>query len=89
MVEIKGRINPKAIISGTIKQKSTVSGRIGSPERVPLPYYEGEYNVIPDWDDIILETEQKSMSSNVTVEKIPYHETSNVSGGITVVIGGI
>ena len=89
MVEIKGRIDLKVVISGSVKPKESISGKIGSPEQVPLPYYDGEYNIVPDWNDIILETEQKSMAENVTVQKIPYHETTNLSGGITVTIGGI
>ena len=89
MIELRGKIDQKSTVSGNIHPKSSISGKIGSPEQVPFPYYDGEYNIMPDWDDITLETEQKSMAENVTVQKIPYHETTNLSGGITVTIGGI
>lgn len=52
-----------------------------------VPTYEGDYVVVPHTeDDIVLETKQKMMTSDVTVKKIPYFETSNVSG-VTVYIG--
>lgn len=51
-----------------------------------LPWYEGPYTVTPKaFDETVLDTRQKSMRSNVTVEEIPYAETSNVHG-TTVVI---
>ena len=53
-----------------------------------LPYYEGEYTVTPRLNEsVILETEQKSMSQNVTVQPIPIYETENSAGGLTVIIG--
>lgn len=54
----------------------------------PPDYYEGEYNVIPKTAEQKLDTKQKTMRSDVTVEKIPVHEFSNDSG-TTIVIGGI
>lgn len=50
--------------------------------------YEGEYTVIPSTDSSqTLKTAQKFMSRDVTVQKIPYFEVSNNSGGMTVSIG--
>lgn len=52
--------------------------------------YDGEYEVTPSTvQKQVLETAQKIMSKNVTVHKIPYSQTSNLSGGDTVYIGGI
>lgn len=43
--------------------------------------YEGPYVVVPDAHyDQILETSGKKMSDNVTVTKVPFHETHNESG---------
>lgn len=53
-----------------------------------LPYYTGDYYVIPSTKEKVLETKNKSMSDNVTVLKIPKYEFDNVSKGQTVVIGG-
>ena len=50
--------------------------------------YEGPYTVRPDPDEnIVLPTYRKRMAGNVTVEKIPYYQTTNVAGGYTAIIG--
>lgn len=55
-----------------------------------LPYYTGPYTVIPKpYEDQTLETSQKSMSENMVIEKVPYSETTNPSGGTTVNIAYI
>ena len=52
-----------------------------------FPVYDGDYVVIPQADDaVVLETQSKLMTDDVTVTKIPYWETSNLSGGNTVFI---
>lgn len=53
-----------------------------------LPYYKGKYNVIPKVKEQKLETKNKSMTDDVTIEKIPFEEVQNPSGGTTVIIGG-
>lgn len=52
-----------------------------------LPYYLGEYEVDPRKVEQILETANKSMERDVIVHPIFYAETSNISGGLTAVIG--
>lgn len=50
--------------------------------------YEGNYIVTPSAEeDIVLETKDKLMTDDLTLKKIPFHETTNDSGGITVYIG--
>lgn len=51
-----------------------------------LPYYTGDYNVIPRVYEQSLETRQKSMSNDVTIQEIPKAEVSNIYG-ITITIG--
>lgn len=56
-------------------------------EHTSAPVYDGEYIVTPEVEnDIYLYTNDKLMKNDVTVKKIPYYETSNVSG-YTVYIG--
>lgn len=51
-------------------------------------WYEGIYTVIPSTKAAkTLTTKYKLMRDNVKVEKVPYYETSNLSGGHTVYIG--
>ena len=72
-------------LTGKVIQKSGVSGKIA------IPYgsnrYTGEYVVTPKaFEKTVLETANKTMLDDVTVKRIPYHETSNLGGGMTVVI---
>lgn len=56
---------------------------------VNLPSYNGEYSVIPSANgDITLLTSQTFVDANIKVNKIPYAEVSNNSGGKTATIGG-
>lgn len=48
--------------------------------------YTGEYVVIPKVIEQTLETQNKLMLDDVTVKEVPYYETSNTSGGLTVYI---
>ena len=52
-----------------------------------FPYYSGPYVVDPRKVEQTLETTNKSMSGDVTINPIFYSETSNVGGGLTAVIG--
>lgn len=49
--------------------------------------YTGPYEVRPTPSGRTLPTEGKTMTDDVTVEPIPYYETSNEAGGETVYIG--
>lgn len=51
--------------------------------------YHGAYIVDPDFEGITLGTRNKLMRDDVTVNPIEVSEVSNLSGGITVYIGGI
>lgn len=89
MQELKGRISGQGNLNGNIIDKAKMSGTLHYAKSKPLPYYEGEYEVTPKWEDIVLETKQKSMRDDVTVTEIPYLEVENPQGGVTVVIGGL
>lgn len=51
------------------------------------PFYTGAYHVTPSQEEQTLYTAQKILTGDVTVEEIPYYETTNESGGYTVIIG--
>lgn len=72
----------------TIRDLSPVVINLTVKEGKRLPYYEGEYVVTPKIIEQVLKTKDKSMSDDVTVKEIPYHEVSNPKG-LTVTIGGI
>lgn len=52
-----------------------------------LPYYDGAVLVEPRKVGQTLETANKSMSEDVVIKPIFYSETTNPSGGLTIVIG--
>lgn len=53
------------------------------------PAYTGATNVVPlAAAEQVLETANKTVLANITVEKIPVHITTNPQGGNTVYIGG-
>lgn len=53
-----------------------------------LPYYTGNYEVVPKVTEQKLPTAKKSMAKDVTVLEIPFEEVHNITG-TTVTIGGI
>ena len=59
-----------------------------NPNMLEFDIYTGQYNVTPLPDvEQILRTNQKSLTQDITIEPIPYYETSNDAGGVTVIIG--
>ena len=52
-----------------------------------FPYYTGTYVVDPRKVDQTLETKNKSMRDDVTINPIFYAETGNIGGGNTAYIG--
>lgn len=69
--------------------KNSKNAKIGGLEdsvfTYQAPVYEGEYNVIPKaYEEQVLQTKEKTLLENVTVQKVPYYEVSNSSGGNTV-----
>lgn len=53
-----------------------------------VPVYSGAYSVDPRVAEQVLQTKGKMMQENLIVEKIPYFDVGNTSGGSTVYIGG-
>lgn len=53
-----------------------------------MPYYTGEYEVVPTFEEQTLATADKTMANDVTVHAIEVSRTSNPAGGKTVYIGG-
>lgn len=79
-------------ITGSISKVYHVSGAIGVLQAVTgtitlrwdssyVPPYTGEYTVTPRArQQVVLDTQGKRMSEDVTVLKVPYYETGNLYG---------
>ena len=72
------------IISGKISAEPTITGSLSN--NVEKTYYDGEYEVTPKLEEQTLETADKTMRKDVTINKVPYSEVHNEAGGLTVVI---
>lgn len=56
---------------------------------IPKQPYDGPYTVVSEKDILqIMPTENKLMKEDLVILPIPYSETSNPKGGLTVCIGG-
>lgn len=85
MDKLIGKIVKKADVSGRINKKADISGTVSIP--IGGKRYTGEYTVTPKaFDNQTLETANKTLIDDVTVKKIPYQETTNLSGGMTIII---
>lgn len=87
MQELKGRISGQGSLNGNIRDKAKMSGTLNYAKSKPLPYYEGEYEVDPKFEEQTLETKQKSMHDDVKVHEIYTAEVDNIAGGVTFIIG--
>ena len=68
--------------------KSELNGTLSAKSLAGVEIYDGEYVVHSEAHEVqILPTANKQLTKNITVEKIPYFETSNLSDGITAYIG--
>ena len=71
---------------GTIVKKADISGTVSLP--YSANYYTGDYDITPTIDGQVMETANKTMVEDVTINPIPYEEVTNLGGGITATIGG-
>ena len=75
-------------IEANLKQKTIDANVYKASGQGSYDIYTGEYTVVPTFENQTLETENKFLTNNVSVEAIAMTRVSNPSGGITVNIGG-
>jgi len=85
VVPLSGGISSPQELSGNIEEISSLNGNL-SVDISKEPYL-GPYEVEPRKIEQILETNEKVMTDNVTVNAISYIEVGNLSGGTTATIG--
>lgn len=73
--------------SGDISQRAGLSGTLSTINH-EAPIYTGAYTATPKVEEeTVLQTKDRKMIKDVTVEKIPLYEVSNQAGGETLIIG--
>lgn len=85
---IVGYLDEPADLEGFLSSEGSVE-LIGdlSQELPDKELYAGPYEATPQADAIVLDTDDKILARDITVNPIPYYETTNESGGYTVIIG--
>lgn len=85
-------LQTELILVGHIKPYDVkLIGRVSVPMIVredSYEDYEGSYVIVPSFSEQVMDVQDKHMTSDVTIESIPYSEVSNESGGFTINIGG-
>lgn len=74
----------RSIVGNISSMSNSIQGTIRSPDEIEV--YIGDYDVTPTMEEIVLATNKKLMTDDVTVHKIPVYETTNPTGGTTVYI---
>ena len=80
------RLNVEVLVN--VHNSLTVESTVTIPQVLDGEPYNGSYNVTPKIYEQKLATKNKTMHDNVIVKSIPYYETSNLSNGKTIIIGG-
>lgn len=82
-----GYISGECELKGSLSCDGGLTGIISVPSSVKHEIYEGPCEITPDaFAPQILPTENKLLTQDVVVEKVPYYETSNNHDGVTVYI---
>lgn len=84
---ITGMLSVIQTVTGDVSGTGTVSGAITVGGATDYPKYDGSYEITPKVAAQTFDTAYKVMTDDLTVLEIPYHETTNPSGGYTVIIG--
>lgn len=82
----------EVVLDGELSLKLNVDGEAGTAIKVTeydAPTYMGQTEVTPDFEGIVLETAQKIVLTDITVNPIQVESVSNIQGGRTIYIGGI
>lgn len=86
--KLLGNISSNQKLLGSISSDQKLVGYIGLGDGLMYPEYEGEFDVTPSvHNDIVLNTAETYVNSDIKINKILYAEVSNNTGGKTVTIG--
>lgn len=86
---LKGSLSGEHTLKGVLQNGSTLVGKFSFNRECYHDIYDGDYTIDPSFELQTLETENKLMREDVNVNPIEVSRVSNLSGGVTVYIGGI
>lgn len=68
-------------IKGVISSTQTITAKVQIPNVASVDVYDGQYEIDPKANvATILDTSGKTLLNDIVIKKIPYFETSNLSG---------
>lgn len=79
-------LTPAVPLVGQISAIGNLGGTV-SQELAPHDKYSGPYEIFPRKVDQLLNTSDKLLTDDITIDAIRYSEVSNPEGGTTVNIG--
>ena len=83
---IKGTLQTEVNISGSLTTNASLTGTLVNGEGTHRSYYSGAYEITPQLETQTISTDEMIMSSDITINSIPYQEVPNDYGN-TVYIG--
>ena len=85
---LTGKLSPvNESLTGYLSCTSGLQATLSFVAVIEYDVYKGDYTVVPSAStEKTLETSSLLMKQDVVVKKVPYSETSNLSGGLTVYI---
>ncbi len=91
MMLYHGNVELDGTLVGELSHAGSLSGSVSIAQGWGIPpesEYHGTYKIVPDpVNNQELPTKDKFLSENIKLSKIPYFETTNSEGGMTVIIG--
>lgn len=90
MATISGRLSSdNKKMSGSLSPSGKIAGQVNVPERNDADVYTGDYIIDPRFETQTLQTKNKWMHEDVTINEIAVSSVQNPQGGNTVWIGVI
>lgn len=87
VVPLSGGLSSPAKLSGSITGVKNIIGGHISDDLLAANKYTGSYDIVPRKVEQVLNTSDKLMVNDLTVEAIRYSEVTNPEGGTTINIG--
>lgn len=86
---LKGKLSGVDTLKGRLTGVSSLKGKLTLGQVQTVEQYAGPYIIDPTFERQLLNTNNKLLTDDVTVNEICVSRVTNPSGGITVYIGGI
>lgn len=84
--ELTGVMTAGGTLKGTLTKPGTINGSLTVPQYVYPPAYGGTYEITPNNETQILETNEKYLNNNITINPIPNNYGLITWNGTTITV---